>query len=148
MADWKNAERSRTASVLHLYEFQTSLARRYVCLLDAFFRKSDFSSLCTVRRRRGPCCGFGSSLFGANLFGSVSPLVLQWSYLPQSGDPVTAWNALISAVTQLPESTVVEATNNYIRAEFPAFPKGIDDVEFLLNEAEVIHHLSMCSFFS
>ncbi|KAJ8902158.1 hypothetical protein NDN08_006566 [Rhodosorus marinus] len=76
-------------------------------------------------------CISTSSIRNASKFGAP------WSYLPLTGDPKAAWNSLIEVLEELPDATIITTTNNYILAEFPGFPRGIDDLEFLLNDNEV-----------
>mmetsp|Transcript_18235 Transcript_18235/g.73062 ORF Transcript_18235/g.73062 Transcript_18235/m.73062 type:complete len:148 (-) Transcript_18235:2255-2698(-) len=82
-------------------------------------------------------CISTSSIRNASKFGAP------WSYLPLTSDPKSAWNSLIEVLEELPDATIITTTSNYILAEFPGFPRGIDDLEFLLNDKEVspsLHH--------
>jgi len=75
-------------------------------------------------------CISTSSIRNASKFGAP------WSYLPLTSDPKSAWNSLIEVLEELPDATIISTTDNYILAEFPGFPRGVDDLEFLLNDKE------------
>eukprot|EP00180_Rhodochaete_pulchella_P001161 Plantae.Rhodophyta-Rhodochaete_pulchella.ctg1983.p1 GENE.Plantae.Rhodophyta-Rhodochaete_pulchella.ctg1983~~Plantae.Rhodophyta-Rhodochaete_pulchella.ctg1983.p1 ORF type:complete len:219 (+),score=24.30 Plantae.Rhodophyta-Rhodochaete_pulchella.ctg1983:284-940(+) len=68
-----------------------------------------------------------------------------WTYLPQTGSKTEAWAALRDAVLKQPYASLVEDTGSYMRAEFPGFPKGIDDVEFLLLPEDGVVGYRSCS---
>lgn len=94
--------------------------------------------------RGDEACVSTSSVSNPSKFGPP------WTYEPQTNSAAEAWSALKVAVTTCKDSgTIVESRDGpkdfYLRAEFPSFAKGIDDVEFRLVPDDYLVTVRSCS---
>lgn len=94
--------------------------------------------------RGDEACVSTSSVSNPSKFGPP------WTYEPQTNSPAEAWTALKAAIVASKDNGVIVESRDgpkdfYLRAEFPSFPKGVDDVEFRLVPDDYLVTVRSCS---
>ena len=114
-------------------------------------------ALAASLRLSQPLCALGYGLVNGRLqkcqgddpcvsttsVGNPTKFGAPWSFRPQTDDGDEAWASLKEAIANNRDGgTIVElvedpqSSSYYLRAEFPSFLRGIDDVEFKLVKAD------------